>query len=762
MATPAAAMREGLTDEEYAQVVARLGREPNAVELGLFGVLWSEHCCYKSSKRLLKALPTEGPGVLQGPGENAGAVEIGDGIVAVFKMESHNHPSFVEPFQGAATGVGGILRDIFTMGARPVALLDALRFGSLEHPRNRYLFENVVAGIAWYGNCIGVPTVGGDLAFHEIYNHNPLVNAFCIGLAATGQLVRGRAEGRGNPVIYLGARTGRDGIHGASLLASQAFEGTSRAMRSSASRSTVQVGDPFTGKRLLEACLELAERRLIVGIQDMGAAGLTSSSAEMAHRAGTGIELDLDRVPLREEGMTAYEMMLSESQERMLLVAQKGREAEVEAICRKWDVETAVIGRVVKDGRLTVRSRGDVAAQVPVAALVAEAPAYDRTLEMPAYIDALHALAVELLPVPQDLTAALVDLLGGPALASRAPVYEQYDHMVQTNTIVRPGADAAVIRIRGTRKALALTVDGNSTYCVLNPHMGAALAVAEAARNVTCVGARPLALTDSLNFGSPERADVMWQFALTIEGIGDVCRHLGVPVVSGNVSLYNETNSLSIYPTPLIGMVGVVEDVAHVTTPWVKAPGEIVVLLGRTGEDIGGSEYLRRLHHMERGYPPVLHLEAEAAVQRCVREAIQAGFITASHDCAEGGLAVTLAECCLTRPGTMALLGSGPWALLGMEVTLEDGGLRPDVCLFSETPSRVVVTVKSEHLTALERLAARCDVPIAVIGRVGGNRLAITLSGHRVIDAPLSVLHRAWRRGLTAARVHEPGGHDGG
>ena len=739
--------QHGLTEEEYQKIETLLGREPSLTELGMFSVMWSEHCSYKSSRAFLKKLPTDGPHVIQGPGENAGAVDIGDGLAAVFKMESHNHPSFIEPYQGAATGVGGILRDIFTMGARPIALLDSLRFGPLDLPKNRYLFSGVVAGIAGYGNCIGVPTVGGEVYFNEIYNHNPLVNVFCLGIARKDRIFRGRASGVGNPVLYIGSKTGRDGIHGATM-ASDSFEEGSESMR-----PTVQVGDPFTEKLLLEACLELMEQDLLVGIQDMGAAGLTSSSCEMASRAGTGIELELANVPRREPGMTPYEVLLSESQERMLLVAKSGREGEVLDICKKWDVDAAVIGRVTSDGILRVKEKGVVVAEVPARALTDDAPKYERPAEAPAYQDMLQSLPLELIPEPNDCNAVLEALLASPTIAHKGWVFEQYDHMVQTNTVLRPGSDAAVLRIKGTAKALAVTADCNSLYCMLNPYTGAASAVAEAARNLVCAGARPLALTDCLNFGNPERPDIMWQFILAVEGIADACKALQVPVVSGNVSFYNETRGLSIYPTPVIGMVGLLEHVERAVSLGFKAEGDSILLLGETGEDLGGTEYLRAVHHREQGTPPVLNLEREVALQRVVLQAVAQGLVRSAHDCAEGGLAVALAESCLSA-------ANGP---LGAEIALDAHGLRRDSLLFGESQSRIILSVKAADRERIEALASQEDVPCSVLGFVSGRRLKISIRAAQGrpalwIDRPCDKLARIWRGALRGALETGEGG----
>ncbi|HXV69710.1 MAG TPA: phosphoribosylformylglycinamidine synthase subunit PurL [Nitrospira sp.] len=728
--------QHNLTDDEYKKIVEILGREPNLTELGMFSVMWSEHCSYKSSRIHLKKLPTTGPRVVQGPGENAGAIDIGDGLCVVFKMESHNHPSFIEPYQGAATGVGGILRDVFTMGARPIALLDALRFGGLESAKNRHLMKGVVAGIAGYGNCMGVPTVGGETVFNDIYSLNPLVNVFCLGIAHKDNIFRGTAAGIGNPVIYFGSKTGRDGIHGATM-ASDSFDDQSEQKR-----PTVQVGDPFTEKLLLEACLELMASDLLVGIQDMGAAGLTSSSCEMASRAGNGIELDLTEVPRREPGMTAYELMLSESQERMLMVAKAGQEGECIRICRKWDLDVAVVGKVTGDGLLRVKDQGQVVAEIPAKSLADDGPRYERPFAPPGYQDLLTNLNYDAMPDVKDATAALLSLLESPTIASKRWVYEQYDHMVRTNTIVRPGSDAAVVRIKGTNKAVAMTVDCNSRYCLLHPYEGARIAVAEAARNLVCAGAEPIGLTDCLNFGNPERPDVMWQFVLAIEGMKDACEHFKIPIVSGNVSFYNETNGLSIYPTPMLGMVGLIAQADQTMTQWFKSEGDEIVLLGSTREDLGGSEYVKVVHAREQGSPPFLSLEAEHALHGCVLALIRGGLVESVHDCSDGGLAVALAESCL----------SGPDGGRGAEVRVALGRLRKDAVLFGESQSRVVLSAKPAHRQAILREATRCGVPAQVIGSVQGERLVVHLENesgtNRVIDAPIAVLRDRWAGSL--------------
>ena len=729
--------QHGLSEDEYKKILEILGREPNVTELGMFSVMWSEHCSYKSSRVHLKRLPTTGPRVVQGPGENAGAVDIGDGLVAVFKIESHNHPSFLEPYQGAATGVGGILRDIFTMGARPIALLNSLRFGSLDHPRNRHLLKGVVEGIAGYGNTVGVPTIGGEVVFNDIYERNPLVNVFCLGIAKKDEIFSGHAHGVGNPVMYLGSKTGRDGIHGATM-ASDAFDEAAEAKR-----PMVQVGDPFTEKLLLEACLELMGGDLLVGIQDMGAAGLTSSSCEMASRAGTGIELDLTRVPRREPGMTPYELMLSESQERMLMVAKQGREQQVLEICRKWDLDAAVVGWVTDDGMVRVKDEGEVVAEIPARALAEDGPRYERPDAPPAYQDHVQSLNLDILRNTTDPTSALLSLLESPTIARKAWIYEQYDHMVRTNTVVRPGSDAAVVRIKGTQKALAMTTDGNSRYCLLNPYQGASIAVAEAARNLVCSGAEPIGLTDCLNFGNPERPEIMWQFVLSVEGIKDACDALSIPVVSGNVSFYNETNGVSIYPTPVIGMVGLIESVDHTMTQWFKQEGDSIVLLGTTMEELGGTEYLRVVHCREQGTPPHLSLDDEKAVQACVLRLIRNGLVRSAHDCAEGGLAVALAECCLSNPSRSH----------GIVVKLKTSGLRWDALLFGESQSRVLVSTSPATQEAVLRVAQELGVAAEVIGTVGGDRVTVDVEADRWgpgcrIDTDVNTLADRWENGL--------------
>jgi phosphoribosylformylglycinamidine synthase subunit PurL len=749
--TPEVVAAHNLTSEEFERIRNLLGREPTFVELGVFSVMWSEHCSYKSSRSHLKRLPTKGERVIVPPGENAGIVDVGDGWCAAFKVESHNHPSFIEPFQGAATGVGGILRDIFTMGARPVAAMNSLRFGTLSHPehgrRNRALLAGVVAGIAHYGNAFGVPTVGGEVVFDDAYGFNPLVNAFALGLVRHDQIFFGKAAGIGNPVLYVGAKTGRDGIHGATMASAEFDE---EALEK---RPTVQVGDPFLEKLLLEACLEAMRAGAVAGIQDMGAAGLTSSSCEMAARAGNGIELDLSLVPQREEGMTAYEIMLSESQERMLIVAHSGRERQVIDIFRKWDLDAVVIGRVTETGSVVVIHEGQKLAAIPSQYLTDEAPRYDRPMRPPerrspeSTPDDSHAPALTPdsgLQTP-DSNEALRRLLASPNLSSKSWVYRQYDHMVRTNTAVLPGADAAVVRIKETRRALAMSLDGNGRYCAVNPREGAKLIVAESARNVICVGARPLAITNCLNFASPERAEVMWSFSEVIDGMAEACEALSTPVVSGNVSFYNETEGRGIHPTPVIGMVGLVEDVRRVVTQGFKREGHLVALVGQSGEDLSASEYEvtvlgRTVEELiaSGASVPTLDLERELAVQRAVLLAAEEGLLQSAHDCSDGGLAVALAECCFSSLGRGAL---------GATVTL-DGELSVAASLFGETPSRVLVSFEESQRTRLERIAAQAGAPLKVIGRTGGTRLRITASGAEHVSQEVSELEPLWRDSL--------------
>jgi phosphoribosylformylglycinamidine synthase subunit PurL len=711
----------GLSQDEYARIRKVLGRDPNLLELGVFSAMWSEHCSYKSSRRFLKALPTKGPRVLQGPGENAGVVDVGGGLAVAFKMESHNHPSYIEPYQGAATGVGGILRDVFTMGARPIASMNALRFGDPSHPKTARLLEGVVAGIAGYGNCIGVPTVAGEVAFDASFNGNCLVNAFTLGLLKSNRIFRGTASGVGNPVIYIGARTGRDGIHGATMASAEFDE------ESESKRPTVQVGDPFMEKLLLEACLELFKTDCLVGIQDMGAAGLTSSSVEMASRAGSGLELDVDAVPRRETGMTPYEVMLSESQERMLLVAKKGREREVFEICDKWDLAHALVGRVTDSGKLVIRSGGQTAGELPIPPLTDEAPSYDRPRQRPSWQDEVQQ-APEV-PQPKSLLSALKTVLAAPGVASKEWVYRQYDHMVRIGTAVRPGqGDAAVVRFTGQREGgVAMSVGCNSRWCWLDPRLGAAHAVAETARNVSCVGGEPLAVTDCLNFGNPERPEIMWQFEQACLGIADACTALETPVVSGNVSLYNETEGKSVFPTPMIGMVGLMDDCAKNASSGFTAAGDAVAVVGGLGDGhLGGSEYLKAVHGKVAGRPPPLDFAREKAAQTAVRKAVRAGALKAAHDCSDGGLAVTLAEMCFVRD-------------LGCRVALKSS-LRADALLFGEDASRVVISYAPEARAEVEAICREAGAPLEEIGQVGGPSLVV----EGLLEAKVSELKQPW------------------
>ena len=723
------ALDAGLTAEEYDRILSQLGREPTYAELGLFSALWSEHCAYKHSRVFLARLPQRGPHVLQGPGENAGAIDIGDGWAVVFKIESHNHPSFIEPFQGAATGVGGILRDIFTMGARPIAILDSLRFGELDNPKTLRLVNGVVSGISWYGNCFGCPTVGGEIAFAPEYAGNPLVNVMCVGLVRADQLVRARADGPGNPVFYVGNKTGRDGIHGATM-ASATFDEHAEERR-----PTVQVGDPFTEKLLLEACLEVMRTGAVVGIQDMGAAGLACCTSEMPARSGTGMDVELSRVPQRETGMTPYEILLSESQERMLLVAARGREEEVRRIFAKWELEAVEIGRVTEGGELTARLNGEVVARVPVD-LLAEAPKYRKPTTEPSELAERRAFDPLTLPEPRDYGDALIGLLGSPTIASKEWAFRQYDQQVGINTVILPGSDAAVLRVKGTRRALAVSTDGNGRHVFLDPRQGAAMAVCEAARNVCCSGAEPRGVTDCMNFGSPERPEILWQFSEAIEGIALACRALELPVVGGNVSFYNETSGQAILPTPIIGVVGVLDDASLRATQWFKGPGHRVALLGPASVSLGGSEYLWARHRRLAGRLASLDFEAERRVQRAVRAAVSAGLVTAAHDCSEGGVAVALAESCVTGR-----------AVMGCEATLVTAD-RTDLALFGEGPSRVVIAVEAARAREFEGLMAESAIPWRWIGTTGGERLVIRVGPQMVVDVDAGQLGRAWRSGF--------------
>jgi phosphoribosylformylglycinamidine synthase subunit PurL len=710
-----------LTGDEYRLAVQILGRHPNHVELGIIGALWSEHCGYKTSKPLLKRLPTQGPRVLQGPGENAGAVDIGEGLAAVFKIESHNHPSAVEPYQGAATGVGGILRDVFTMGARPVALLDSLRFGPLDEPRQRYLFDGVVAGIGGYGNCIGVPTVGGEVYFDESYRHNCLVNAMCVGVIEHAALTRAVASGPGNPVLLVGADTGRDGIHGATFASVELDE------QSEERRPAVQVGNPFLEKCLMEACLELAGDPRVVAMQDLGAAGLTSSTAELAWRGGCGIDLDVSRAPRRESGMTPYEVMLSESQERMLLVVERGEERAIQEWFARWDLRSDVIGTITGSGNLLVRDGDEVVCDLPLRMLIDDVPMRHPEGRRPGSLDAVLARDPLAAVPPWDPGTALLRLLASPNIGSRRPVFRRYDHQVGDDTVILPGGDAALLRVKGTTLGVAVTTDGNARYGRLDPRRGAEIAVAEAARNVVATGAEPLAVTNCLNFGNPEKPEVFWQLSEAIDGITAACEALQTPVVSGNVSLYNDTTGISIDPTPVIGMVGRIEDVNRRLTPAFAADGLAVLLVGPVAAELGGSEYQRLAHGTAEGPPPALDLELERRVQHAVRAAALQGLLRSAHDCAEGGLGVALAECAISG-------GRGVRASLGEAA--ETTGRPPSWAagiLFGETQSRFIASVEKESMVQLRALFDQRAVPYREIGETGGDR--ITVEG--VLDVSL-------------------------
>ncbi len=764
--TPEVVDQHNLTADEYSRMKEILGREPNLTELGIFSVMWSEHCSYKSSRVHLKRLPTRGERVIVPPGENAGVVDIGDDWCVAFKVESHNHPSFIEPFQGAATGVGGILRDVFTMGARPVAAMNSLRFGPISREegqgergegdntaplsprpspltitRNRSILKGCVSGIGHYGNCFGVPTIGGEVVFDESYSLNPLVNAFALGLVRKDQIFFGKASGIGNPVLYAGAKTGRDGIHGATMASAEFDE---EALEK---RPTVQVGDPFLEKLLLEACLEAMRSGAIEGIQDMGAAGLTSSSVEMAARAGTGLEIDLTLVPHRETGMTAYEMMLSESQERMLIVARTGREKEVVEIFNKWDLDCVVIGKVVEGDRLKIVHNGVVEADLPVLALTDEAPKYERPMSPRSKVQSPKSSFEDkdLGPGTLDSGQALKALLSSPNICSKHWVYEQYDTMVRTNTAVLPGADAAVIRIKETRRAIAMCHDGNGKFVGVDPRMGAKLVVAEAARNVACVGAKPIAVTNCLNFASPERPEVMWSFSEVIDGMAEACEAFETPVVSGNVSFYNETDGRGILPTPVIGMVGLIEDSRKIVTQGFKNEGDIIAVLGETRDDLAASEYAQSVlglttdEIIANGIVPQIDLEQEKRVQQTLLKLIEADLLSSAHDCSDGGLAVAIAESCFSSLGREAI---------GANIELKNDELSAAALLFGETPSRVVISYRSENADRVKQIVG--EQAFAEIGRVGGDALDLALNGEKQVSASVAELQSAWKDSLAS------------
>jgi phosphoribosylformylglycinamidine synthase II len=775
--TPELIKQHGLTPEEFERIKKILGREPNFTELGIFSVMWSEHCSYKNSKKELKKFPTTAPGILVKAGEeNAGVVDIGDGWAIAFKMESHNHPSAIEPFQGAATGVGGIIRDIFTMGARPEFCLNSLRFGPItpnsksqmsnsKLAANRRLFTGVVSGIAHYGNCVGIPTIGGEIYFDESFEGNPLVNVFCLGVLRHDQLARGTASGVGNPVFYVGAETGRDGLAGAAFASRELTE------QSREDRPAVQVGDPFKEKLLLEACLELLAHDAVAGIQDMGAAGLTCSTCETASRAGSGIEIDLAKVPKREPGMTPYEILLSESQERMLIIARRGKEDVVRAIFEKWDVPCVEIGRVADDGMMRVRDDGAITAEIPAKALAEEAPLYSREAKEPVATRLWRVGNGQPTgPWLQELThidnhEALRQLLRDPTIASKNWVYRQYDHTVRTGTLVKPGSDAAVFFVRYANKILAATTDCNSLYCALDPREGGKIAVAEAARNLTCSGARPLAVTDNLNFGNPYKPENFWQLREAVEGIAEACRAFGTPVTGGNVSLYNESPAGVVDPTPTIGMVGLIDKKEHVTTQWFKNDGDAIILVGEIassvaagadrrgelighdekaevnapGNNLGGSHYFKVCHGLKLGPPPRVDLAYEIKIQNAVRDLIREGLLKSAHDCSEGGLAVALAECCFN-----------PEKLSGAEIDLKAGGTPAATALFNESQSRIVISVAPENLQKTMSILQERQIPLQQVGKVGGDQLRIRV-GREKFSWPIDVLHDDWWNAIRRA-----------
>ncbi len=730
----------GLSDEEYQKVVGVLGRHPTYTEVGMYAVMWSEHCGYKYSRPVLRLFKKYREAVDGAGLENAGVIDIGDGLGIVMKMESHNHPSAVEPFQGAATGVGGILRDIFTMGARPIASMNSLRFGGLDDARNRYLFEHVVGGIAFYGNCVGVPTIGGEIYFEDCYSGNPLLNAMSVGILRHDEIALARAEGPGNPVLIVGSRTGRDGIHGAT------FASVELGPDSESRRPNVQMGDPFTEKSLIEATLEALKTGYILGIQDMGAAGITCSTCETSAKASTGMTIDVRKVPLREATMTPYEIMLSESQERMLAVTVMGKQDEVIAVFKKWGLNAVEVGEVTDDGLVHVFDGDELVAQVPAKSLADDAPTYYLEASEPSYLANVRSIDVNSFPEPDDYNNALLSLLESPSIASKEWVYEQYDHMVQTNTAVLPGSDAAVIRIRGTRKAIGLVTDCNGRYCYLDPFVGAQIAVAEAARNLACSGARPLGVTDCLNFANPEKPDGFWQFKRAVEGLAEACEFFDAPVVSGNVSFYNETPEMAIYPTPVVGMLGIIDDVDHICSSEFKNAGDVIVLISgyradeETGptvcelDSLGGSSYLSVIHGVVGGSPPILDMERERRVHKAVLSAIGQGLINSAHDCSDGGLAVALAESCM--------LGR-----LGADVSLS-ANCAPAAALFSEGQSRIVVSLPGSNLGELREIVDANRVECTILGRVGGSVLKIAINDVTLVHSDVKGLEHVWRSSI--------------
>jgi phosphoribosylformylglycinamidine synthase len=751
--TPEVIKDHGITPEEYERIKASLGREPSLTELGIFSVMWSEHCSYKSSRVHLKRLPTRSKLVVQGPGENAGIIDIGDGWACAFKIESHNHPSFIEPFQGAATGVGGILRDIFTMGARPFAVMDSLRFGPITPTkgadqatvhRNHSVLEGVVSGIASYGNCFGVPNLGGETKFEPCYSGNPLVNAFALGLVRRDQIFYAKAAGEGNPVIYVGAKTGRDGIHGATMASEEFSEGSEQK------RPNVQVGDPFLEKLLLEACVEAMHTGAVVGIQDMGAAGLTCSTCEMGARGGVGIEIELDLVPQRETSMNAYEIMLSESQERMLLVAESGREQEVMKVFEKWGLDGVIVGRVTSGGRLRVLEHGKLVADIPNTALTDDAPLYHRPME-PWSAPVSRTKPQNLRwSTASDFTENLKRLLAAPNICSKRWIFEQYDSMVQSNTVEGPGADAGLMRIKGSKRALAMALDGNGRWCWLDPKLGAMHAVAESARNVSCTGATPVAATNCLNFGNPEKPQIMWQFSQVVDGLTEACTALETPITGGNVSLYNETLGEGIYPTPVIGIVGTLENVEDAMTFQFRHPERDVFLLsgaagnGNQEAEFGSSEYAKEILGQIWGVPPALDLKQEAALQKCLRELIKERAIESAHDCSEGGVAVALAEASFVKPKSGV-------SYTGAEVDLNSNGVFTEAILFGEVASRVMISCDPKKASIIQQTAVKWGVRADRIGRTIPEKLVISIDGRQAVSAKVSDLRKVWDTALLKA-----------
>ncbi|MFC1708776.1 phosphoribosylformylglycinamidine synthase subunit PurL [Candidatus Omnitrophota bacterium] len=719
----------GLSDSEYQKILDILKREPSSTELAMFSVEWSEHCGYPCSRNLLKLLPKTGKYQVL-IGEDSGGIIVGD-IAIVFKMESHNHPSQVEPKQGAATGVGGIIRDIFTAGTRPIASLNSLRFGPLSEPYNKYLLKGVVDGIQFYGNCIGVPTVGGEIYFDKCYSGNCLVNAMSIGIADKNKLARARAFGTGNSIMYVGSSTGRDGIGGCSVLASKEFK------ENEEKRPTVQIGDPFTEKCLIEATLEAIDTGHIIGIKDMGAAGLTCCTSEMASAGNSGIEIELQLVPRSEANMQPWEVMMSESQERMLVCVKKGREREIETIFKKWELNAVVIGKVTDDGIVRIKDEGRVVAEIQAHSLT-QAPTYNIPSKEPEYLNRLRKLDLNKIIEPKDYNEVLLTLLASASIASKKWVYEQYDHMVQTNTIVLPGSDAAVIRLKGTNKAIAATSDCNSLYCYLNPYRGAQIAVTEAARNLVCSGAEPAAVTDCLNFGNPEKPDRFWQFKNCVEGIANACKFFNIPVVSGNVSFYNESPKGPIYPTPTIGMIGIIDNANRACTQYFKKEDDIIILLGSCKGELGGSEYLKEIHGQIKGDAPNLDLKLEQAVHKATLESIRQGLVNSAHDCSEGGLAVALAECCISNEENM----------IGAAIDNLNFDIRNDAVLFGESQSRIILSCNERNLDKIRSIATKFNAPFRIIGRIGGKEFKILSQGNELINIPLEKLSKEWADSL--------------